>query len=389
MKILVFEWSNYLAKALIDVCREFNISRDSITWDCDPAKPLVADEKFESILTKRIKEGNYDFVISINYRPLIGRICHELGMKYVAWCCDCPLVVPEDDVTMGLETNYIFLCDYLQYEEYKKKGIDSVYYLPLGANKAAVLRTKYDSDKALKYMCDVSLVGRLYESQLPLIKQLLDDETKALLDEIVSNQEELYNYSLIDECVTPGLIEYMNSIYKKRLEGTENVFKVNIPALRFALASEVTRKNRYILLSLLGKRYNTNLYSTDTIPGLGGVNQCGPVNYETEMPYAFHFSKINLNPTLRCIKTGIPLRAFDIMGYGGFLMSNYQEELAQYYEDGKELVLYDSYEDAVEKATYYLNNESVREEIAKKGREKTLNEFTLQNAFLKILATIE
>ena len=37
----------------------------------------------------------------------------------------------------------------------------------------------------------------------------------------------------------------------------------------------------------------------------------------------FANSKVNLNITLRNIKTGIPLRALDIMGAGGFLLTNY------------------------------------------------------------------
>ena len=57
------------------------------------------------------------------------------------------------------------------------------------------------------------------------------------------------------------------------------------------------------------------------------------------MPLIFRESKINLNITLRSITSGMPLRALDIMGAGGFLLSNYQQELAENYIDGEELVL--------------------------------------------------
>ena len=45
------------------------------------------------------------------------------------------------------------------------------------------------------------------------------------------------------------------------------------------------------------------------------------------MPYVFRNSRINLNITLRSIKSGIPLRCMDIYGAGGFLLSNYQTDL--------------------------------------------------------------
>lgn len=46
----------------------------------------------------------------------------------------------------------------------------------------------------------------------------------------------------------------------------------------------------------------------------------------------------------KSIKTGIPLRLFDIMGAGGFLITNYQSEITQYFDIDKELVVYDSME---------------------------------------------
>ena len=96
----------------------------------------------------------------------------------------------------------------------------------------------------------------------------------------------------------------------------------------------------------------------------------GYVNYLTEMPDVFHRSRINLNITLRSIQTGIPLRCLDIMGAGGFLMSNYQPELAQLFENGREMAMYESKEDLLDKVNYCLTHEEERKEIAYLGREK-------------------
>ena len=112
-------------------------------------------------------------------------------------------------------------------------------------------------------------------------------------------------------------------------------------ALNFAMACEITRKNRIILLSLCGARYDTRLYSYQNSEVIKNVKKCPQVDYLKEMPLVFACSKINLNPSLRIIQTGIPLRAFDIMGAGGFLLSNYQEELLEYFENEKDMVVYD------------------------------------------------
>ena len=61
-----------------------------------------------------------------------------------------------------------------------------------------------------------------------------------------------------------------------------------------------------------------------------------------EMPLIFNGSKIILNITSKAIRSGLPLRIFDICAAGGFLLTNYQEELPEYFEIGKEAEYYGS-----------------------------------------------
>ena len=154
------------------------------------------------------------------------------------------------------------------------------------------------------------------------------------------------------------------------------------------MASEVTRNERLILLSLCGKRYDTKFYSYDNSDVIKGVQKCGSVDYVTEMPKVFACSKINLNPSLRIIQTGIPQRAFDIMGAGGFLLSNYQEELADYFVRDEDMVIYEGIEDAMDKVSFYLEHEEVRAKIAQKGRMKTLEFHTMQERLTTIFETV-
>lgn len=88
------------------------------------------------------------------------------------------------------------------------------------------------------------------------------------------------------------------------------------------------------------------------------------------MPSVFHNSKINLNITLKTIQTGIPLRAWDILGCGGFLLSNFQQELCEYFIPGEDFIYYESIDDATEKAAYFLTHENERKEIAHNAFEK-------------------
>lgn len=385
MKILVHDWKHYIVEAVDDVLSANNISYDKFSYTFEQDK---YDEEFLTWFETEVDASQYDFVLSINYQPMIALACYKQNCRYVSWCYDCPFNITHPEDTLGLPTNYCFVFDYKQYLGYKNRGIDTVYHLPLGANAKKVRNFKYDRVMSQKYASDISFVGVLYESQLPIILSLLNDQTKEIIFELVKNQEQLYNYNLYAECISNELIDYMNSQYETQLVGTANEFSVNKKALEFALSCEATRRNRIMLLNLFAKRYDTRLYSYQTFDMLNNVKQCGPVDYAKEMPYVFNNSKINLCPCLRCIETGVPLRAFDIMGYGGFLMANYQQELDDMFANGKEIVLYDSYEDALEKADFYLGHEDIRANIAKAGCKKTLENYTLQNAFDVILKTV-
>ena len=146
----------------------------------------------------------------------------------------------------------------------------------------------------------------------------------------------------------------------------------------FVLSRQVTAMERREVLELLGKTGHTlNLYTNDKNTEIPGWKNNGPVDYYDKMPEVFANSRINLNITLRSIKTGIPLRAFDIMGSGGFLLSNYQPELFEFFTPGEDLVVYESMDDLLAKVDYYLSHENERAEIAQNGCRKVLKEHTL------------
>ena len=85
-----------------------------------------------------------------------------------------------------------------------------------------------------------------------------------------------------------------------------------------------------------------------------------------------------MNITLKCLQTGIPLRALDIMGCGGFLLSNYQEEFLDWFVPGEDFVYYEDFGDAYEKAAFYLENSDLRKQIALNGYSKVKEHFSYE-----------
>ena len=106
------------------------------------------------------------------------------------------------------------------------------------------------------------------------------------------------------------------------------------------------------------------------------------------MPYAFKCAKINLNISLRSIHTGMPLRALDILGCGGFLLTNYQPDFEADFTAGEDYVYYDSREDLLALVDYYLTHDEERKQIAANGYRKAKEKLSYRGQVEKMLDLI-
>ena len=122
---------------------------------------------------------------------------------------------------------------------------------------------------------------------------------------------------------------------------------------------------RYIFEPL---KFNLSLYTHSATPNITKAHNLGKVDYYDEMPFVFRDSKINLNLSLKSILTGIPLRCIDIMGCGGFLLTNYQADLFRHFEPGVHFDYFTDEKDLLNKVDYYLTHDDERMTIAENAR---------------------
>ncbi|MCM1111989.1 MAG: DUF3880 domain-containing protein [Muribaculum sp.] len=381
MRILFYEWESYLQYDVKQICAEKGIRTDSFTWKFTDKNE---DEAFVHWFRGHVDGGQYDALLSVNYWPMLSKMAQEQGLKYLAWCYDNPLNVVRPEETLDNPVNFVFFFDRIQAEQYIRAGIERVYYLPLGVNRTRLSKLCVSQRDEKLYGAEISLVGSLYESRMQELRGLADEYLRGYLDAAMAAQQNLYGCYLFDELITQELVERFNRTIQETHPDT--AFRLPREALTFAMASEVTRKDRLLLLSLLGRRFDARLYSFQSSEVLQGVKCLPPVDYVEEMPKVFACSKVNLNPALRCIQSGIPLRALDVMGAGGFLLSSWQPELAEQFAQ-EEAVLYESLEDAVEKAEFYIKHDQIRQRIAANGRAKVLEQYSLQERLDQILET--
>lgn len=86
------------------------------------------------------------------------------------------------------------------------------------------------------------------------------------------------------------------------------------------------------------------------------------------------------------MKDDINMRCFEAMATGSLLLTDRISHIDELFEDKKHLVFYDSLDDMVEKAKYYLAHDIEREEIAQAGYEHVMKNHTMQKRVDVILS---
>ena len=232
---------------------------------------------------------------------------------------------------------------------------------------------------------DVSFVGKLYSSDLPTLMYPAGDYIKGYIDALLHVQLGLYGCNILESSIGDDMVDMLNEAYRKI--GQDRI-RLSKRGLAFAISTQITHFERKVLLDELAERYDVHIYTADKAELTERVSIHGPVKYYDEMYEVFASSRLNLCPTLRSIASGIPLRALDVLGSGSLLFSNYQPELAEYFTDGKDVVMYESIDDAIAKAEFYLSHPEECESIALSGRETAKSAFGYRDKVEKMLAGI-
>ena len=395
MHILMYRWKAYNYR---DIEQTFlllghtvdNIEQELGSYDVSP--------EFERVIEEKLRGTHYDMVFTVNYFPLISNVCERTGVKYVSWTCDNPLISMYHESVFHA-CNYIFTFDKTNYLEFRGMGVKHIWYLPLAVDTERmdallgvpeeVGRWKVAQDPEMqKYRGDVAFVGSLYErNSYDKIKNRLPEYLRGYFDAVMEAQLNISGANIVEPMLTTNILEQLQEYFQ--LEKSEGSFSdlgliFQTTVLGFKIA-EIERRRALIELS---KHYRVNVYSNSDVSDLLRIQYCGSVDYWSEMPKVFRMSKINLNFTIPNIKSGIPLRIWDVLGCGGFLLTNYQAEIPYYFKEGEDLVCFDGLEDLCEKVGYYLEHEEERKRIAWNGYRKVREKHSYIERIRTILDTV-
>lgn len=409
MNILFYQWNAY---NLYDIRLTFEQMGHMVTMLSKPMENPEEDTHYTEELIAHLKETHYDFLFSINYFPVLAEACHDSGIHYVCWNCDSPLLALYHE-SVFYPTNIIFTFDRSNLEEMRTLGVTNIFYLPLAVNTERLAKQINFADTP-KY--PVSFVGSLYEKnsydniadKLPaylcgylegamnaqnlisggnLLEKLLTDDICLMLEELMEYHQSERSFASVRNLFASTVLGFKAA----SIERHRNLNRLSLTLQ--SVFSKITVQNNpeainRQLTGLSNSSSLVHLFTNSLTADLPFVTIHEPVDYLTEMPQIFNKSQINLNMTIPNIKTGIPLRVWDILGSGGFALSNYQPEFDEYFKAGETLDIFEDEEELIDKTVFYLTHDSLRQKIAKQGLELVTKEHNYKVRLTKLMEII-
>lgn len=340
------------------------------------------------LVSRLLDEQNFQMVFTINFFPVISDICSIYRIRYVCWSVDSP-VMELFSCSIKNQWNRVFLFDLEQYNDISPYNPSCVFHLPLATNPLRVqkLLRCASREELCSFRSDVSFVGSLYTEKNPYDRLSgASDYLSGYLNAIMEAQLKVYGYYFIDKVLPDNII----AEFKEHLPGfyaplCKTFLDDRTIMAQLYLGNKISSMERLQSMKLLSSHFQVDIYTGSDTSGIPKLNNRGFAKSLTEMPLIFHESKINLNITARNIRAGIPLRIWDILGCGGFCLTNYQPELTQYFTPGEHLDYYGSLDELYEKTEYYLSHDKERREIAQNGAELIRTTHNYENRISRML----
>ncbi|WP_418791010.1 glycosyltransferase family protein [Phosphitispora sp. TUW77] len=385
--IVVFEHVTF-ADDICEAFTELGLKVAKLKLDPDPAK-----------LTEVLKKRAPRFLFSINFDPYILQIAEFLKLPYVSWTVDTPCFSLFNEKNKS-PWALLFVYESEVCERLRKNGFDNVYYLPAAANSARFDRVLSSGADVERYSCDISFVGTT---------GVVNEYRKFFLDHVDGYLKDLINRISVDQLnrperyLVPELIKSYSE--KNSIDITSQVYEKSLIRLggenyipddeRFAvvLAKEICSYWRKKIISRIAGSHEIHVYGDAEWglfePAPSGLKYCGQARHFEDLPGIYKGSKINLNLTRIYVESGLPMRVFDVLASGGFLLTNHKNDLDRLFKPGREMVEFYDDKEMMEAIEYYLEHEGERQEIAARGYVAVKERHTFEHRMREVLEIVE
>ncbi|QGY40816.1 glycosyltransferase [Pseudodesulfovibrio cashew] len=317
-----------------------------------------------------------DFVLTVNHFGLdregrLAELLGDLGLPLASWFVDNPHLILHEYARPATDNTALFTYDAGNLQLLHDKGFDNVHYLPLATDPDR-FKLRFGDTAPHEWPCDISFVGNSMAS--PVARCL---EDAALPPEFAAEYRTVAGQ--FGDSIETGAADFLRKHrpeWYKLLTGlADRERKLAIESL---LTWEATRQYRLSCVRRI-LPFNPTIVGDE-----GWQEQLGPgdwrhmpgLDYYTQLSRFYPHSKVNFNCTSRQMIGAVNQRVFDVPACGGFLLTDYREQMEDLFDLDSEVAVYHSPEEIPERVRHYLDNTLARKNVTMAARKRILAHHT-------------
>lgn len=370
------------------------LTRLEIPWSAlaVPVEALGSTSFVEELL-RRVLDFQPDFVLTVNHFGLdsegrLAELLEQLGLPLASWFVDNPHLILSRYQGLSTPGTVLFTWDADNVQSLRAEGYANVHYLPLATD-------------AVRFQPGLAPGPDFWRAEVSFVGNSM---TKAVADSLAA-------------CVLPELAHDYQRVAAGFGASTERSVEAYLrqehPALAAAMAAlpevatrlacealitwEATRQYRWACVTALApfapviagdSEGWTQAFGPGSALSGFGARLLPPLDYYGDLPRFYPLSRVSLNCTSRQMKGAVNQRIFDVPACGGFVLTDRREQLADLFELGREVVVYDDPSEIPELVEQYLRDESARRCVAQAARARILSEHTYEHRLARLLAVM-
>lgn len=378
-RILFISAKHYLMAELIAGCQALGLEHAYLFLG-----GISSSAELEEKLRGEVDRFSPDFLVTMNHlgldrEGLVSEFCRQRELPLLSWFVDRPdLFLPQYG---NLDNPFIAYAvwDADAVGPLEIAGYGRAFHLPLAADLG---RMHFIPDAAP--LRDVAFVGNSMQVAKEKCWRLSGqaDTLRGLWEDVAgkfaaSAVRDLHEFEAMEYAEANAVRELCDPSQKAALD-----------SFVYWLATQLYRRDCMEALLPFGPVVAGDEHWRVLI-GDFSWTYAGPLHYYSDLPDFYRSTVISFNTTSMQMKGALNQRVFDVPASGGFLLTDYREQLDAAFEVGREVVCYHGVEEIGDLVRHYLANPSARREISLRARARIEREHSYAHRIETICANMK
>ena len=339
---------------------------------------------------ERIRAGfGAEVAVSVNYTEGLAEACVQHGLPLVCWEIDpaTSFLRPLQPPARGSAKAAVFTYRPANVAAFRAAGFGQVQHLPLAANVVRRQPLALTTAEQARYQSPVSFVGASMVDNAQVFAARFVAHHRRLRPHAPAGAAEALMHVVLDaqgQDIRRWLIPALLDQADPRLRADARAAALDDPAMLLGEIAAAEKRLRCVgALAPLG----ITAWGDPGWSRLDGVRYAGYAGHFHELGRIYCASAVNIDVGRLYQPDIVPMRIFDILAHGGFVIAEHVEGIGSLFAPG-ELVTWQSLPELYDKTAHYLKHPAEARAIARRGMQRVRADHTIRGRLAQMMSAV-